>query len=69
MSDECIHGLGPVAACTICNGKDRIETVEPFRTFPAKYEGTCGMCHLPIRIGDLIAWREGEHPIHDGCRP
>lgn len=30
MSDhnECIHGLGPVAACVICNGRAKREAVE-----------------------------------------
>lgn len=68
--DECIHGLGPVSACTICNGKDRARAAEEsWREFPAKYEGQCPACNLPIRVGDLIAWRPDDRPRHTECRP
>lgn len=25
---ECIHGLGPIAACVICNGREKKEALE-----------------------------------------
>jgi hypothetical protein len=70
--DECIHGLGPVEACVECNGRaqrERAEQAEAWRTFPAKYDGDCAACHLPIRAGDLIAWKPEHRPIHEGCQP
>jgi hypothetical protein len=70
MSDEeCIHGLGPVVACVICNGRAKAErqAPDPFRYFAAKYDGQCAECHLPIHVGQSIAWRPGEPPIHEGC--
>lgn len=65
--DECIHGLGPVEACTTCNGRDRREATEAAeapRTFPAKYGSQCAGCDLPIAVGQIIAW----HPDRPGAR-
>lgn len=69
MSDECIHGLGPVAACVICNGRAKREQAEAYRTFPAKYPGHCSACNLPIYVGQMIAWRQDEPVTHAevGC--
>jgi len=68
VTAECIHGLGPVAACTICNGKDRAARNQPqWRYFPARYAGQCGACDLPITIGQVIAWCEDNPVIHEGC--
>jgi hypothetical protein len=72
VSTECIHGLGPVAACTICNGREKGEQAaqaEAYRTFAAKYEGQCRECNLPIVVGQIIAWRPDEMPIHERCAP
>lgn len=64
----CIHGLGPVSACTICNGRDKREAaIEPARIFTAKYEGHCDACNLPIYVGQMIAWRPETKPIHEEC--
>lgn len=68
-TEECIHGLGPKTACTICNGKAGIAADDPWRTFPAKYAAQCNACNLPIEVGQIIAWREGDRAIHEGCRP
>lgn len=67
--DECIHLLNP-ATCTICNGRERRERethTEGRREFPAKYEGQCPTCNLPIRVGDTVAWRTGEPARHARC--
>lgn len=66
---ECIHGLLDIT-CTICNGRDkreRAETREAYRTFPAKYDGQCRECNLPISVGQMIAWRPDEPSIHQAC--
>ena len=71
MSDDgdCIHGLGPVACCTICNGRDRREADQrQWRYFMAKYAGQCLGCDLPIHEGQMIAWPVGGGPVyHEGC--
>ena len=65
---ECIHGIWPASVCTVCNGKDRkAETEVHWRTFPAKYAGQCAGCDLPINVGDIIAWQEGQPIYHEGC--
>lgn len=56
--DECIHGLGPVSACTICNGREAKERAERNRIvarFPAAYEGHCYGCQDEISVGDILA--------------
>lgn len=66
----CIHLLEP-ETCTMCNGHDAREKAEkdPWKRFPAKYEGQCRKCHLPIYPRQMVAWREGESAVHDGCQP
>lgn len=68
--DECIHGLGPVEACTVCNGRDKrersAEIAQP-RTFAAKYEGQCAECNLAIAIGQIVAWLPGLPAVHEEC--
>jgi hypothetical protein len=68
--EECIHGLGPIEACTICNGRDKREKAEAAerpRVFPAKYDGHCPGCNLPIHAGQMIAWVPDARPTHEGC--
>ena len=71
MSYEgCIHGLGPVYACVICNGRAKAEAqreVETTRTFPAKYSGHCRECDLPIHVGQSITWTPDRPPTHEEC--
>lgn len=69
--EECIHGLGPIACCTICNGRERREAdQQQYRTFAAAYAGQCSGCNLPIVVGQTIAWPVGGGPTyHDGCQP
>jgi hypothetical protein len=69
--DECIHGLGPTSACTICNGRDRRterDRAEQPRIFAAQYAAQCRGCDLPIHPGQIVAW----HPdipgaTHEDC--
>ncbi len=70
--DECIHGLGSVAACTICNGRDDREAAEQAarpRTFPAKFDSQCAECNLPITVGQLVAWLPDRPATHADCWP
>ena len=68
--DECIHGLGPIAACVLCNGRAKREA-EAVRwvTFFARWPGHCPGCNLPIVEGQMIAWHQGAAAHHDGCQP
>jgi hypothetical protein len=71
ISDECIHGLGPIEACVLCNGRAKREAeaeTEDVRIIEARYEGDCAHCHLPIRVGDRIAWKSNARPLHEECR-
>jgi hypothetical protein len=63
--DECIHALTP-GTCSYCKPQPEVEA-EPVRIFPAKYEGHCRECNLPIRPGDMIAWIPDRAPIHEAC--
>lgn len=70
MDDECIHGLGPVAACTICNGREKREAAESAtqpRMFFAKYAGHCHECNLPILNGQVVAWLPERRATHESC--
>lgn len=56
MSDEeCIHGLGPISACTICNGREKREQADRDRItarWPARYPGRCAACGDDIAPND-----------------
>lgn len=70
--DECIHGLGPVEACVICNGRakrDAAEQAERPRQFPAKFEGQCDECDLPIYVDQVVAWLPERRATHVECWP
>jgi hypothetical protein len=71
-ADECIHGLGLVSACTICNGRearerDRDAREEGWRVFPTKFYGHCPGCNLPIHVGQMIAWQPDQPARHVEC--
>lgn len=70
MIDECIHGLGPVSACTICNGREAKAQREKWnRTatpFFARYDGECARCDDSIRVADLIVSTNGGY-VHIRC--
>jgi hypothetical protein len=68
--EECIHGLGPVSACTVCNGRQEREAKEHAEipcNFPAKYESQCPACNLPIVVGQIVAWLPERRATHEGC--
>ncbi len=50
---ECIHGLGPISACTICNGRDKREAKIKF-SFTSYSQHTCDECWGDIDEGDSI---------------
>ncbi len=70
--DECIHGLGPVSACVICNGRAAAEAKtakeEPI-IMETRYQAMCPECDLPIYPGQTIAWfKEHSQPtVHVEC--
>ena len=70
-ADECIHGIYPASSCSICNGNqhERVLLAQDWRTFPAKYDGNCAGCDLPISVGQWIVWRPDSPTYHDGCEP
>ena len=55
---ECIHGLGPVSACTICNGREKREAVVDRDAtkyeYEAKHYSRCGGCSGRIEPGDAV---------------
>lgn len=56
---ECIHGLGPVSACVICNGRAKREAAEQVEqpvVMVTRYQAMCVECDLPIYPGQTIAW-------------
>lgn len=69
IDDECIHGLGLVAACVICNGRAAREAKihTEGTTFPSQYSGECFECGNrwvpPARIGKLSNGRY----VHESC--
>lgn len=71
--DECIHGLGPVSSCRLCNGKDAAEAKadtempDPMATFPARYPSRCRGCDEPIVVGDMVAWHPDWLARHIDC--
>lgn len=69
--DECIHGLGPVAACVICNGRAASEakpTSEVAYTFRAKFGGRLS-CGHEVDLGELIYRMADERLICEDCAP
>lgn len=70
--EECIHGLGPVSACVICNGRAAAEARQAEETpiiMVTRYQAMCSACDLPIYPGQSIAWfKEHTRPtVHEGC--
>jgi len=73
--DECIHLLPP-GQCSYCKPKpeefrmfneDLSGMIPVLRVFPAKYDGYCPECKLPIYVGQMIAWRPDHAPAHEDC--
>lgn len=57
--DECIHGLGPKSACTICNGREAKEREDTTATFASSFRSMCRVCKQPIAVGDEITGHVG----------
>lgn len=76
---ECPHFGRPLdfpGECTLCSGADAKLKADQAavaalarRTFAAKWPGQCGVCNLPITVGQTIAWREGQPVVHAECEP
>jgi len=69
--DECIHGLGTVAACVICNGRaeqeHRARLAADGAEFTARFESVCPACTTTCEIGDRIVHVAGGFYVHIGC--
>ncbi len=68
--EECIHGLGPVSACTICNGRDQREQKLKWLcryTFTAKFQSLCKKCSNVIREGDTVGMTQADLVVCDSC--
>ena len=68
--EECIHGLGLVSACTICNGFDKREQASGWMcryTFYAKFQSMCPRCDDLIRDGDLVAMYQNDRVVCERC--
>lgn len=69
--DECIHGLGPVTACTICNGRDAREQAERDRvlyTFTAAFDGPVACGHR-VERGEQLARLVDDRIVCTACTP
>lgn len=71
MDDECIHGLGPIAGCVICNGRAAREEADARRvdmTMPAKYKSLLNCGHFP-EVGDPILRLGDGRWVCEDCVP
>lgn len=74
MADECPHSpaLTP-DTCSLCKQADQPDRSRHLtNTFPARYDGQCPGCNLPISVGQIIvmAWtgEDGDRKAyHKGC--
>lgn len=68
-NDECIHGLGLVAACVLCNGKaaaeERTNNLVDY-TFTAQYSGTVS-CGCEVDEGDTLVRLRDSRVVCQGC--
>jgi len=70
---ECPHSpwMTP-QTCTRCNGAEAAAKKEaaldyPSSKFPARYDGQCSGCHLPIHVHEIIYF-SGPHQLrHEQC--
>lgn len=71
LNDECIHGLGLVAACTVCNGRDareRAQRDEIVARFPARYISLLGCGHFS-EIGEQLTRTADDRLLCEECAP
>jgi hypothetical protein len=67
--DECPHGLGLKAACTLCNGRAAREariTTEG-TTFTARYRSTCFECGNEFDVDERIGRLSNGRYAHEAC--
>lgn len=68
---ECIHGLGLVAHCTICNGRDEREqrqAAEVEYKFPATRDWPLACGHTPS-LGEIICRMGDGRILCEECVP
>lgn len=66
--EECIHGLGPISACVICNGRAKAETMisDAVRArFEAKYVGLLACGHFSIVGQEIVTVEPNGRPCCD----
>lgn len=70
MDEECVHGLGDPAWCTICNGRENrqgsLEKTIQY-TFKAKFNSKCNWCGESIEVGDFIVRTALDDYICEEC--
>jgi hypothetical protein len=71
VDGECIHGLGPVSACVICNGREaddaRRARIVSIR-FRARYASVID-CHHFVGVGSWVARMADGSLICEECAP
>lgn len=73
MTDRsCSHGMPSPASCIECMEDGPVmaperaaEEVEA--RFPARFDGHCNACNLPISVGQRIAKLSSGRYVHEGC--
>ncbi|MGH9088023.1 MAG: hypothetical protein ACRDYZ_07910 [Acidimicrobiales bacterium] len=62
---ECPHGLDDRWCATCLHGPERRpEPAHVVARFPARYDGQCPVCDLPIGFGEPIAKMSDERYVH-----
>ena len=70
----CTHGMPSPASCIVCMDEGNVDPgmpdlgPEPMgRPFPAKFDGHCDGCNLPISAGQRVRrWSDAKYR-HQGC--
>lgn len=75
--DECPHGMGDPAWCTLCNGRDareaqlaasmRITRAPGSYPLNARFPGTCAVCAHGYLRGALIVKTQADRWAHAAC--
>lgn len=68
--EECPHGAGNQAWCTICNGRDKRDRVAEQKilySFAAKFNGRCSECHERVEAGEILFARSDGTYACSGC--
>lgn len=69
--EECIHGLGPVSACVLCNGRaDREAAISKtvVARWPALYAGRVA-CGHDVEVGDQLTRLGDGRIVCEECAP